>query len=102
MKNILIISSIVFILWSCNQPALQNKIKTNQDRDQPITPEPGNDYESKPTREKNTALVGVWKYTEVLSSGSGDNYMSFSTEFFMGNCTQLDRQECRCWYFQGK
>lgn len=28
-------------------------------------------------------MVGVWKHTEVLSSGSGGNYSSFSTEYFM-------------------
>ncbi|MEO9004924.1 MAG: hypothetical protein ABI288_09315 [Ginsengibacter sp.] len=32
---------------------------------------------------KNPALIGLWSYTEVLSSGSGDNYGSFSTEYFM-------------------
>lgn len=33
--------------------------------------------------EKNSALVGLWRYTETFSSGSGDNYASFSTDYFM-------------------
>jgi hypothetical protein len=32
---------------------------------------------------RNKAVVGLWRYTEVLSSGSGGNYMSFSTDYFM-------------------
>ena len=31
----------------------------------------------------DTKLYGVWRYTEVISSGSGDNYASFSTDYFM-------------------
>jgi hypothetical protein len=33
--------------------------------------------------DRNKAVVGLWRYTEVLSSGSGGNYMSFSTDYFM-------------------
>ena len=33
--------------------------------------------------EKNIALVGLWRYTETFSSGSGDSYASFSTDYFM-------------------
>lgn len=32
---------------------------------------------------KNPALIGIWKHTEVLSSGTGGNYASFSTEYYM-------------------
>lgn len=32
---------------------------------------------------RNPALVGLWRYTETFSSGSGDNYASFSTDYFM-------------------
>lgn len=31
----------------------------------------------------DSKLYGVWRYTEVISSGSGDNYASFSTDYFM-------------------
>lgn len=33
--------------------------------------------------EKHGALVGLWRYSETFSSGSGDNYASFSTDYFM-------------------
>jgi hypothetical protein len=33
--------------------------------------------------DRNKALVGLWRYTEVISSGSGGNYMSFSTDYFI-------------------
>jgi hypothetical protein len=33
--------------------------------------------------ERAAALVGLWRYTETFSSGSGDNYASFSTDYFM-------------------
>ncbi len=32
---------------------------------------------------KDAKLYGIWRYTEVISSGSGDNYASFSTDYFM-------------------
>ena len=32
---------------------------------------------------KNPMLVGLWRNTEMLSSGSGSNYYSFSTDYFM-------------------
>lgn len=32
---------------------------------------------------RNQMLVGTWRFTEVLSSGSGSNYMSFSTDYFV-------------------
>jgi hypothetical protein len=35
------------------------------------------------TYKHDTKLYGVWRYTEVISSGSGDNYASFSTDYFM-------------------
>ncbi|RYD82351.1 MAG: hypothetical protein EOP53_03965 [Sphingobacteriales bacterium] len=31
----------------------------------------------------SNALIGLWRYTETFSSGSGDNYASFSTDYFM-------------------
>lgn len=37
----------------------------------------------KNTGNKNPALLGIWRYTEVLSSGSGNNYGSFSTSYYM-------------------
>lgn len=49
---------------------------------------------SKPIANKtrNANLVGTWRYTEVLSSGSGEYYASFSTDYFIqfkanGDCT---------------
>lgn len=33
--------------------------------------------------ERNPNLVGLWRYTETFSSGSGDNYASLSTDYFM-------------------
>lgn len=36
-----------------------------------------------PVGNRNPALVGLWRYTETFSSGSGDNYASFSTDYFM-------------------
>lgn len=32
---------------------------------------------------KDVRLVGIWRHTEVLSSGSGNNYSSFATDYFM-------------------
>ena len=32
---------------------------------------------------KAAALIGVWRYTETINSGSGDTYASFSTDYFM-------------------
>ncbi len=43
------------------------------------------DVTSKPISNKtrNNNLVGTWRYTEVLSSGSGEYYASFSTDYFI-------------------
>ncbi|MGV8994690.1 MAG: hypothetical protein ACOH1O_11345 [Flavobacterium sp.] len=41
-----------------------------------------NNYEPK-RRSGDNALIGIWRYTEVLSSGSGEFYASFSTDYFM-------------------
>jgi hypothetical protein len=41
---------------------------------------------AKPTKTagaRDARLIGLWRHTEVLSSGSGDNYASFSTDYFM-------------------
>lgn len=35
------------------------------------------------TYSKDARLFGIWRYTEVISSGSGDNYASFATDYFM-------------------
>jgi hypothetical protein len=32
---------------------------------------------------KDTRLVGVWRYTDIITSGSGGNFGSFSTDYFM-------------------
>lgn len=33
--------------------------------------------------ERNKNLIGVWRNTEILSSGSGYSYMSFTTDYFL-------------------
>ncbi|CAM8671767.1 hypothetical protein MCEMSEM18_02270 [Comamonadaceae bacterium] len=35
------------------------------------------------TKEKNPKLIGTWRYTEVLSSGFGDNNASLATDYFI-------------------
>ena len=43
---------------------------------------------------RDRALIGKWRFTEVISSGSGQFYSSFSTDYFM----QLSANgECRTW-----
>jgi hypothetical protein len=32
---------------------------------------------------RNAAITGLWRYTDMISSGYGDGYMSFSTDYFM-------------------
>ncbi|MBF4505239.1 hypothetical protein IRZ83_01075 [Flavobacterium sp. JLP] len=32
--------------------------------------------------EKNSMLVGTWRYTDVISSGSGESYASIATDYF--------------------
>lgn len=44
---------------------------------------PASNSATKSVGKKDARLVGVWRYTEVFSSGSGDNYASFSTDYFM-------------------
>ena len=34
-------------------------------------------------KERNPVLIGTWRNNETLSSGSGDSYMSFSTDYFI-------------------
>ncbi|MFV8362464.1 hypothetical protein ACNQGO_03645 [Flavobacterium sp. ZT3P35] len=43
---------------------------------------------------RDRALVGKWRFTEVISSGSGQFYSSFSTDYFL----QFNANgECRTW-----
>lgn len=65
MKNIVTIILLIFSLHSCNQPDQQSGIKTNTDKEQ-TSPEPEKDNSSK---EKDPALIGLWKWTEFLGSG---------------------------------
>ncbi|RYY70896.1 MAG: hypothetical protein EOO13_05050 [Chitinophagaceae bacterium] len=32
---------------------------------------------------RNNSLLGLWRYTETFNSGSGDNFASLSTDYFM-------------------
>lgn len=38
---------------------------------------------TKRNEERNSNLIGIWRFTEVLSSGSGEFYTSFSTNYFL-------------------
>ncbi|RYY54712.1 MAG: hypothetical protein EOO09_13280 [Chitinophagaceae bacterium] len=38
---------------------------------------------SNPNASRDVRLIGLWRYTEVLSSGSGSNYGSLATDYFM-------------------
>ena len=58
-----------------------------------ISSTPSNGSSTKPVI-RDRALVGKWRFTEVISSGSGQFYSSFSTDYFM----QLSANgECRTW-----
>ena len=58
-----------------------------------ISSTPSNGSSTKPIN-RDRALVGKWRFTEVISSGSGQIYSSFSTDYFM----QLNANgECRTW-----
>lgn len=58
-----------------------------------ISSTPSNTSSTKPVN-RDRALVGKWRFTEVISSGSGQFYSSFSTDYFM----QLSANgECRTW-----
>lgn len=86
----LIIISLILIHFSCdekkelkNEPSNPKKIvamdssinnKTNASNDHSI---------KKNEMERNKNLIGVWRNTEVLSSGTGDNYMSLATDYFL-------------------
>lgn len=50
-----------------------------------VTPKQDQEKETikKTTMERNNSLVGLWRNTEILSSGSGDSYMSFATDYFL-------------------
>lgn len=65
-------------------PELNNQVvEVTMQRETGATSATKNTASPKNIGAKNPALVGVWLHTEVLSSGSGSNYSSFSTEYFM-------------------
>lgn len=65
-------------------PELDNQeIELIMQRESAGTSAKKNTASPKDNRTKNPALVGVWRYTEVLNSESGDNYASLSTDYFM-------------------
>ena len=58
-----------------------------------ISSTPNNGSSTKPVN-RDRALVGKWRFTEVISSGSGQFYSSFSTDYFL----QFNANgECRTW-----
>jgi hypothetical protein len=38
---------------------------------------------SNSNQNRNAMLFGTWRFTDVIGSGSGSNYMSFSTDYFV-------------------
>ncbi|MBK8952372.1 MAG: hypothetical protein IPM85_08925 [Chitinophagaceae bacterium] len=54
----------------------------NRERNASIT-RPATIKSTKTAGAKDARLIGLWRHTEVLSSGSGDNYASFATDYFM-------------------
>ena len=66
-------------------PELDNKVVELIMQREAAGTSPGTESTAAPKNNgaKNPALVGIWLNTEVLSSGSGDKYGSFSTEYFM-------------------
>jgi hypothetical protein len=36
-----------------------------------------------PSKKKDPRLVGTWRYNDIITSGSGGNFSSFSTDYFM-------------------
>ena len=36
-----------------------------------------------PSKKKDPRLIGTWRYTDIITSGSGGNFSSFSTDYFM-------------------
>lgn len=65
-------------------PELNNQaVELILKRDEPIAGGKGNTDKPGNTYKYDIKLLGVWRYTEVISSGSGDNYASFSTDYFM-------------------
>lgn len=51
-------------------------------------------YDVNPSKTRNANLVGTWRYTEVISSGSGEFYASFATDYFI---QFLANGECITW-----
>lgn len=47
---------------------------------------------------RDRALVGTWRFTEVISSGSGQFYSSFSTDYFI---QLLENGSCITWTGKG-
>lgn len=43
----------------------------------------GNSSNSYSNQKRNPDVIGKWRFTEVLSSGSGEFYASFSTDYFI-------------------
>lgn len=64
-------------------PELNNQVIRLQMKRIPGRSETADSDDRGPGREKAAALIGLWRYTETFSSGSGDNYASFSTDYFM-------------------
>ncbi len=65
-------------------PELNNEaIELIFKRDEPFIGGKGSADALGKTNKYDTKLYGLWRYTEVISSGSGDNYASFSTDYFM-------------------
>ena len=62
--------------------------------DSGTTTSSGSSSTSTKKKNRDRALVGKWRFTEVISSGSGQFYSSFSTDYFM----QLTSNgECKTW-----
>ncbi|WP_298116472.1 hypothetical protein [Flavobacterium sp.] len=86
------------LTFSITFPELDNRVVDLLLKKQGITIDNGNSnltttqdaevYNSKSSaqlnsREKDRRLIGTWRYTEVLSSGYGDNYGSLATDYFI-------------------
>lgn len=66
-------------------PELNNQeveLVMNRESNASIT-KPATIKSTKTAGAKDARLIGLWRHTEVLSSGSGDNYASFATDYFM-------------------
>lgn len=86
LKTAILISTLFF--YSCfekkeidvkPEPTENPVVLDSTERVKPVIIEPKKII----VMERNINLIGLWRNTEVLSSGSGDNYMSFSTDYFL-------------------